>query len=142
MILYSLLKLLVLGIGTPIIVLFVQVFFASEKENSLSSLVAITAIEEIIRFCILLFAEKKDLIPRWRIYHGLFFGFGFAFTEMFLSGNIPLMHIFLLFFVHSALSVFILLGIRSRTWIAFFFTAIAALLFHIGYNIGVDRIFS
>lgn len=129
-------KLFLLGLGTAVIVLLVQIlFFPASSDDTLFAILLLTLIEETIRFLVLYFSERRDVLPaNSPLVPVFFFGIAFALGEIVLSQYITPVHMGVLLALHLFLSVLIFLGIRPRKPLLTAVTYGFALALHLGYN--------
>lgn len=133
----TLVKFLILGIGSSLIVLLAQIpFTTSTTQDTLQILLILTFIEETVRFFILLLTYKRNVFPSsYTLLSAAVFGVGFALGETLLSqGNITSLHMALLFLIHMLLSLLVLTGIRSKQLSLSLSIYILVLFLHMGYN--------
>lgn len=130
----SFLKFFILGIGSAMIVLFVQIsFLLLEKKDTLAIILLFTLIEEMIRFSVLFFARTKGLVIGNMFFLALAFGSGFALMEIGLAEGVTPAHAVLLFGIHILLSAILLFGLR-KGWAFTLLSGTIAITIHLLYN--------
>lgn len=126
----------ILGMGSAIIASLAQILFISHpEENTATTLLLLSCIEETICFLVIFFSQKKDLIRSPLVFTALFFGIGFTLTEITLSEDITPIHMLLLLIIHTFLTLLIFLGIRPKKLLLTLCTYFLVLALHSGYNI-------
>lgn len=130
------LKLFFLGLGSVACILFLQVFLLPFfPEKGLLTIIFLTIIEETIRFLILYFSERKDILPSsGALIPIIFFGTAFALGEILISQSSTPLHMTLLFIIHIALSLLTFFGIRPRNMFYTLSTYGLVLIIHLSYN--------